>query len=931
MNKSASGAKKYYSEEYYKEGKDANLSYYSEKNQAIGKWGGTAAERLGLTGDISKEDFAALCDNINPEAGSPLTTRNDKDRRVGYDFTFNASKSVSLAYSFGNDKDKQEIITAFRDTVSDTMKEIETGMQARVRTKGQNENRETGNIAYGEFIHFTTRPIDGVPDPHLHSHCFVFNATYDEQEKKWKAGQFGQIKQDAPYYEACFHSQLANKLETLGYNIQRTKNGFEIAGLDKETLEKFSRRTKEIEEHARENNITDDKQKSQLGAKTRESKRTNISAEHELIEWDCRLTDQERDKLKNLKYDNGNAANDNKPVANPDAAKNALGYSLDHHLERKSVATDKEVLATAIKSSIGQATTDEIKKEFYNNKDILSIKENNRIFITTKDAVAEEKSLVVNANSFKGKFRPINEGYQFRSELLNDQQKMAIRHALNTSDGITIISGKAGTGKTTLMREVKDGIQEADKRIFPFAPSSEASRVVQRSEGFENADTLASLLQNTSKHHELKNQVIWIDEAGMVSNKDMNRVLEIAKEQNARIILSGDTRQHNSVERGDALRVMQKYSGIASVTVNKIQRQKNSEYRQAVKFLSEANTEKGFKKLESIGAIKEIADSKERIKAVAEDYYSSSYKGTVPQNVLVIAPTHAEGELVTNEIRGRLKANNKIANDNQAFTVLKSLPYTNTEKQDPENYRQGNILSFHQNIKGVRAGSKLEVINTANSNIIAQDGSGRQYSIPVTNSKSFNVFESRNIEISTGDKIRITGNGKSIEGKHLFNGTTFNITGFDKQGNIKLSNGSKLPANYGHFAFGYVMTSHSSQGKTTDKIIISQSSLSGRASSIEQFYVSVSRGKQAVSIYTDDKAELMQAVSQSTQRMSATELLAKSIQVKTAIEQGRIVIFEKFKEKARTTVKEAIERFNTSKNKTSELPGKNRTTPGKSI
>jgi predicted RNA-binding protein with PIN domain len=114
------------------------------------------------------------------------------------------------------------------------------------------------------------------------------------------------------------------------------------------------------------------------------------------------------------------------------------------------------------------------------------------------------------------------------------------------------------------------------------------------------------------------------------------------------------------------------------------------------------------------------------------------------------------------------------------------------------------------------------------------------------------------------------------------------------------------------------MTSHASQGKTTDKIIISQSSLSGKASSIEQFYVSVSRGRQAVSIYTDDKAELIKAVAQSTQRISATELLEKNSKVKAVIEQGRILMFEKIKDKARG----AIDKL---KAKTNELPGKDRT------
>jgi conjugative relaxase-like TrwC/TraI family protein len=244
---------------------------YSEKDQVIGKWGGKAAVKLGLDENIFKKDFADLCDNINPDTGEKLTSRNDVDRRVGYDLTFNASKSVSLAYSFAREADKKEILQAFQTSVHETMSEVETGMQVRVRDKGKNENRETGNIVYGEFTHFTTRPIDGVPDPHLHSHCFVFNATWDEHDNKFKAGEFGQIKQDAPYYEAVFHSRLAEKLEAIGYKTERTENGFELKGIDKATLDKFSRRTKEIEDYAKEHDITGDKKKSQIGSKTREA------------------------------------------------------------------------------------------------------------------------------------------------------------------------------------------------------------------------------------------------------------------------------------------------------------------------------------------------------------------------------------------------------------------------------------------------------------------------------------------------------------------------------------------------------------------------------------------------------------------------------------------------------------------------------------
>ena len=478
---------------------------------------------------------------------------------------------------------------------------------------------------------------------------------------------------------------------------------------------------------------------------------------------------------------------------------------------------------------------------------------------------------------------------------------MAVKHALSSTDGITIITGKAGTGKTTLMKEVQQGITENGKQIYSFAPSSEASRGVQRSEGFKNADTVAKLIQDKNLQSELHGQVLWIDEAGMLSNRDMNKVFDIAKAQSARIILSGDTKQHNSVQRGDALRIVEQQGGIKPVMVNKILRQKNEDYRQAVKMLSDGGIENGFKKLEKIGSIKEIADSGERIQAIADEYYNSAFKGKdQKQEVLVIAPTHAEGELVTGSIRNKLKDKNVLGADDREFKVLKNLQFTEAEKQNPEMYNPGQVLVFHKNMTGVKEGSRLEVMGAKENNLVAKDAEGMRHDIPFAAANKFSVHEAKEIGVTKGDKIRITGNGKSTDGKHLFNGTTYNIQGFDKAGNIKLSNGSVIPKDYGQFNLGYVTTSHSSQGKTADKVIISQSSATFRASSMEQFYVSVSRGKQAVSIYTDDKESLKQAVSHSSQRTTATELNAmKQAQTQArAAEKNRVSGFKKGQQKA---------------------------------
>src|ERR1700690_228589 len=194
---SASGAKRYY----------ATADYYSEGQEIVGSWGGKGAARLGLEGMVDKFSFERLCDNLDPQTGKPLTVRTRTERRVGYDFTFSVPKSVSLLYAMSGDKD---ILSAFRGAVDETMRELEAEMKTRVRKRLQDTNRTTGNMVWAEFIHTTSRPVGGQPDPQLHAHVFCFNTTWDQEEERWKAGQFRELKREAPYFQAAFRVRQAN-------------------------------------------------------------------------------------------------------------------------------------------------------------------------------------------------------------------------------------------------------------------------------------------------------------------------------------------------------------------------------------------------------------------------------------------------------------------------------------------------------------------------------------------------------------------------------------------------------------------------------------------------------------------------------------------------------------------------------------------------
>jgi hypothetical protein len=168
------------------------------------------------------------------------------------------------------------------------------------------------------------------------------------------------------------------------------------------------------------------------------------------------------------------------------------------------------------------------------------------------------------------------------------------------------------------------------------------------------------------------------------------------------------------------------------------------------------------------------------------------------------------------------------------------------------------MLQFFQNAKGFRSGTRL----------IAGNGP-----VPLALANRFQVYRPTTLELAAGDRLRVTARGETMDGKHRLNtGSLFTVTGFTKEGNIVVDNGWVISREFGHIAHGYVVTSHASQGKTVDTVLIGQSSLSHPASSREGFYVEASRAKQKAIIFTDDKAALRDAVTRNREQPTASEI-----------------------------------------------------------
>jgi ATP-dependent exoDNAse (exonuclease V) alpha subunit len=350
-------------------------------------------------------------------------------------------------------------------------------------------------------------------------------------------------------------------------------------------------------------------------------------------------------------------------------------------------------------------------------------------------------------------------------------------------------------------------------------------------------------------------------------------VADLAEKENCRIILSGDTAQHRAVERGDALRLLEQHANLQAAELTQIRRQKADAHKAVVADLRAGNLENAFKKLDKLGMLREM-DADQRHETLATDYVAAVKRG---KSAMVISPTHAEGERVTQEIRKSLKVAKKLGTGEREFVQLKNLQWTAAQRADARNYQAGQVIQFHQNTAGFRRGERLAVKSREASGVMVERQNGQTVSLPLDMAARFQVYESREIALAPGDWLRITQNGFTQDKRRLNNGDLKQVKGFTKDGDIKLTNGWVLSKNYGNLTHGYCLTSYSSQSKGVDCVFVAESSESFRAAGREQFYVSASRFKEELAIYTNDKHQLLEAVKKSSHRPSATNLVNKAI------------------------------------------------------
>ncbi len=793
-----------------------------------------------------------------------------------YDFTISPPKDVSILALVGAD---ERIAGAHDRAIRAAVVELEHFAATRVRSAGSFKDRRTGNFIGAVFRHETSRALD----PHLHSHCILFNATHDAREHRWKALQNYQMLSAQKFVENVYYHELARELGRFGYVIENQARGdFTIGTISDVIRTKFSKRHLEIDEKTRE-----------LLSREPDKASGNLAAIRENIAHNERarkMRDMDGSKLRGLWSEQLSAdervglahvvggARLNPLPTSPTNVEESLRWAEEHLFDRRSVVREHELWRHALEHSRGCDMDVTALKQGSARRDYIRDSGDTEK-VTTRETLGREWDVLNRARDGIGKCEPFNAAHRIGNAALDADQRQAVEQILNSRDFMTLFRGGAGTGKSFALREVRDGLVEAGHPVYVIAPQRQ--QVIDlEADGFANPQTVSEFLTRRAM---VQGAVVVLDEAGQLGGKQMQALLAYVQAMNGRLIASGDTRQHGAVEASDALRAIEKYSGLRSAELHEIRRQDPrrantqserefiEEYRRAVKEGAAGDIQGAFDRLSANGALVECTLANQQAQ-LAEHYLDLASRG---QTTVVVAQTWSEINKVNEVVRDRLKMQNLIVADEHRVVSLERVDLTDAQKRESRFYDAATVLVFNQNCGAFRKGESAELVAITDKGLIVES-SRKVGTVAPGQLKRITVCRKREMALAAGDRLQLKANAQTCDGRRVANGELVTVERVEADGRIALSDGRTLNSHYRQFVRGYAVTSYASQGKTVDYVLFSDSAVRA-ATNRQQWYVTISRGRKGIRIFTSDAPQLRENVARSGDRELALDLHRRGI------------------------------------------------------
>ncbi|SAL60175.1 MobF family relaxase [Caballeronia humi] len=493
---------------------------------------------------------------------------------------------------------------------------------------------------------------------------------------------------------------------------------------------------------------------------------------------------------------------------------------------------------------------------------------------TTQKALAREKAILAIERTGRGAVEPIMTAAAVNTALegtpLNAGQRRAVEAIVSTRNRFVGIQGDAGTGKTYTVNHAIALIQQASGlsdgyRAVALAPYGNQVKAL-KNEGLE-AHTLASFLRSKNKPIDGKT-ILVLDESGVVGARQMEQVMRLVEKTGARMVLLGDTKQTAAIEAGKPFAQLQQ-DGMQTARISEIQRQTDHDLKTAVEHAAEGRVTQSLAHIKHVEELKEPA---ERHRAIGDDYL----RLTEPErrDTLIVAGTNQ----ARREINAMVRESLRLTGQGREFETLTRVDLTQAQRRFAPSYRSGMVIQPEKDCPkaGLARGETYRVDEALPGNtLVLQRQDGTTTMINPRKVTQLSVYHLERAELSVGDTVRINRNDP---GRDLTNGDRMRVAGVTggivqlesvEQRDGRPARSLELLANRPlHLEHAYASTVHSAQGLTNERALIALDTRS-RTTSMNLYYVAITRARHEARIYTNAINELPAAIARRFDKSTA--------------------------------------------------------------
>jgi len=855
--------------------------YYTKGEAETSSWGGAMAGELGLRGEVDPAQFKALLSGAVADQQLGRRRSDGIDHHPGWDFAISAPKSVSIiALALGDDR----IVAAHEKAVDAALSYLEEHAQLRRREEGKVVHETTGRLLWARFTEHASRELD----PHLHTHVVILNMTNRDPGDPMASLETRAMYAEQMASGQIYRNALAHQLREYGFQIDfdPRRGLFEIRGVPKALITEMSQRAEQIKAHAAEHGLSGQAARRQSFYETRGPKvKVGLNELHD--RWQMR-TGRYEPALGAILAEAREAGDRPVPVEAADAARAAL-FGIRQSEGREAVNPLGRLIATGLASHVGEVRFEDLRPlliDHESRRKLLATRAQTGDAIltrgrTSRRTVKLEQALTQHLALSLGDGRQVASADRLLPVLesagLTPPQEQALVHMALSGDRITAVHGVAGAGKSMLVRSLKDAAHPG-RMLTALAPTSSAAAELGDRAGIASR-TVASLL--ASGGHGLSDKdVLILDEAGQLGNRQALRVLEISRATGARLILLGDNRQTGAIEQGKAFWLMQKL-GMATAELVESRRQQTKAMKLAV---TQARAGDYAGSLEHLDKVVSGADAEELAKSLVAEWTRLKPESRATTNILVLE--NATRLIVNSQIRETLQREGVVAAEDTRLAVLTPAGFSDQEKQMARFYSGGQVLKFNRDQFGAglaRDGEYrvVSVIRDAKGRQLVRlaDEQGRIHNWDPRTSKAaqVNVFLSEHRNIAAGDRIQWRLATKELDLKNAERGTLEKLEGM--VATVCWDHGDRVQqidlGRHSTWDHGYAETVYSAQSKTYDRVYV----LAPVASPLvngQNFYTAVTRARYGVKLWTEDPRKLVSKLEErSGEKTSALEGLGR--------------------------------------------------------